>query len=251
MHGRDETEEKTAGSGHGSEKPLYSSIECDFLRARKVRGPEGSQKFDAGPSESDSGEDGADREQAALNEQVPNHPRARRAERRSYCELSTAARHARDEQIRRVRTGNQPHEADRGQREPRDCRDITGDVGLQRHHAPRRLLVLIRRSPQRKDAPVDRAQLVCRRRSCRCIFQPSKHGDEKRSLARRGVPLRRHEKFLRLLQRTYGPRQNTRKLVIRSIEPYRFSNHVGASAEAPLPEAVADDDRRRIAGPAI
>ena len=101
---------------------------------------------------------------AALRQQIAHDATARGAERRAHRQLPAPARHARDQQIRRVRARDQPDERDGGERQAGDRRDVADDVRLQIHHAPRRLVVLIRGLPDREDPPVDGAQLAGRRR---------------------------------------------------------------------------------------
>src|SRR5262245_9191953 len=103
-------------------------------------------------------------------------------------------------------------------------------MGLQRHHRPRGLLVLIRRAPQWEDPAIDGAQLLGRRRLRGSVFQPSERRDEEWSLAPRRFPLRRGEELLTLLERTHVARQDTGERVVGTVEADRPADRVSASA---------------------
>ena len=127
---------------------------------------------------------------------------------------------------------------------PADLRHVADDVGLQVHHVPRRLVVLVRALPERKDALVDRAQLrPCGRRR-RSRPQPRDDREREGTAPRRRRELLDGEPLLPLLERSDRPGQNARQRVVRSVEPHGLSDGVRASAQALLPERVAHDDRR-------
>ena len=246
-----EAEEDRAAGGQPREQPQHRAIERDFRGARKVRRAEIAQQPDGEPRQADADRGRTQGEQTTLREQVAHHAAARRAQRRAHGELATSARHARDEQVRCVRAGDQPDERDRDERETRDRADVADHERLQIHHAPRRLVVLIRDAPDGKDAAVDRAQFVGGQRSIRFVPETRQWRDEERTLARRRRPLRGDEEFLIVLQRSERGRQHARHPVVRSIERDRPADRVRAPAEAPLPESVADDHRGRTSGSAI
>lgn len=66
-------------------------------------------------------------------------------------------------------------------------------MGLQVHHVPRGAFVLVGRSPDRKQPPIDRTQFVERNRSLRALSPASNDRDEERSLPLGRLKLSRRE----------------------------------------------------------
>ncbi len=221
------------------------------MRSRQVIGPGHPQESDARPRQRDPHCRRADSQQSAFGEEVADHTSSRGAERRPHRQLPAPAGDARDQEIRRVRARDDPDEGHGSKREAGDRLDVTHHVRAQIHHAPRRLLVLIRHFPQRKHAAVDRLQLTSRGRSFGFTAQAAERRDEKRTLTRRRGPPRYRKKLLALLERADVLRQHPGEHVVGAVESNGFADDVAAAAKPLLPEAVADNDRQRAAGPAI
>jgi hypothetical protein len=244
---RNQPEEQ--GASH-REEPQYGhgrSVDSDFLRTGEVGRAEIAQQRDAGVGERDSNGRRAQREQRALRQQVPHDASARRAERGANGQFPPPAGHARDQQVRRIRARDQPHQRDGGQREPRDRPDVADDVRPQIHHGPGGLVVLVRRAPDWENPFVDRAKLLRGGRSRRAGGETSDRRDQERPFPRRRRPLGRHEERMRLLERADARRQDADERVVRAVEADRPADRVVASAQPLLPEAMAHDDRRRRA----
>ena len=64
-------------------------------------------------------------------------------------------------------------------------------------------------------------------------------------------PLRSDEEVLPLLERPDRRRQHADERVVGAVEANRLADRVGSAAEPLLPEPMADDHRRRAAGPAV
>ena len=157
---RNEAEDQRARDREPGHQPDHRRIEADLLRARKIRGALRLQQLHAGPRHADAERHRAGREHRALGQQVTQHASARGAERGADGKLLPAAGHARDQQVRGIRARDQPHQADGGQREAGQRADVADQVGLQVLHVPRRLVVLVRRFPDREQRAVDRMKLA-------------------------------------------------------------------------------------------
>ena len=105
-----------------------------------------------------------------------DEPAARGAERAANRELAAAVERARDEQVDRVRARDEQDAGD-GRERRRTSVEPTSPTHARFEilHAPRGLLVLIRRSPDREQARVRRAQR--RRRAAACEMSGRRRRD--------------------------------------------------------------------------
>ena len=81
--------------------------------------------------------------------------------------------------------------------------------------------------------------------------ETSERGDEEGTLPARRRPLRGDEEVLPPLEGPELRRENAGNDVVGAIEPNRLSDDIPAAAQPPLPQAMADDDRARIARPSV
>ncbi len=251
MYCRDDPKEERAGDGQADEEPQSAAIKRDFGGAWQIRDADRTQQRHSAVRDGESDRRCTEREQRAFSEQVSNDASARRAERRPDGEFPSPARDARDEQVRRVRARDEPHERDRGERQPRHRADVTHDSRAQIRHAPRRLFVLIRRAPDREDAPVDRVELVDGGRGIGIALQSSDRTKEERSFPWRRDELRGDEQLLTIFERTDTRLQHPDDEGIAAVELNRFADGVHAAAETLLPKIVADDDGRLRVGSTV
>ena len=158
-----EPEEQRAGRGEAARHHQHGPVEPELLHARD-RSAEPIRRSTPIPAKASTiptaAAPSASSALSASRKRMTR--RARGAERGADGELAAPAGDPGDEEVRRVRAGDQPHQRDRGQRETAHRLHVADDVGLEVHHAPRRLLVLVRGLPDREQAPVD--QRAARRR---------------------------------------------------------------------------------------
>ena len=162
---------------------------------------------------------------------------------------SAAARRApapagdpRNEQVRRVRARDQPHERDRGQRQPAirtsptTCvlRSIMPHVALSSWYedfqiGKMRLLIAVSSAVAARSAPG---------------AQPPEHRDEERTLARRR-PIARRCRTAGPVRAVRSSAQHSDQRVVRAVEPHGPPDaHAGRPAAAA--RTVADDHRRGL-----
>ena len=245
MERRHEPEQQRAGGGQNREERKRRRIERRLRRARKVCGAKFLEQRDTDPRDSDTKRRGGARKQRAFGQQVADDPCARRAERGPHGQLAATAGDPRDEQIGRVRARHHPHERDGRESKPGGRRDVADDVPFQIDHAPRRAIVLVRRSPDWKEPSIDRSQLGAGSCAVAARAQTSQRDDEKRAFPRRGRPMRRNEEVLSLLERSDDRREHSGQRVIQPIESNALANGIRASTEPPPPEVVADHHHAR------
>ena len=102
---------------HRDEQGESQDLRIEFDLARPGGEPAGEprQHVEGGPGEGQADNAAEEREQRALGEQLPHESPSPCPERRSECQLTIAAQHARERQVRDVGTGEQQHETGRAQ----------------------------------------------------------------------------------------------------------------------------------------
>ena len=117
-------------------KPISRRSTHDVEPLRNGRGQaEGRQQVGA-PSRDDEGRGAADqREEQALDGELADDARAAGAERRADADLALTIRRAREEERRDVEAGDEQHQTDDGERDPRDTARAPGPRGSRRPSA--------------------------------------------------------------------------------------------------------------------
>ena len=130
-----EAEQKPGGERQGQREAQHARIDRGLGEPRHAAGP--SARRPATPAQATSTPTRAaqQRQQQALDQQLPHEAPARRAERRADGDLAPPHRRAREQQVRHVRAGDEEHHADgAGQREEERPR-IADHEALQRERA--------------------------------------------------------------------------------------------------------------------
>ena len=176
----------------------------------------------------------ARRQQRRFDQDVLQQPAGRRAERAADRQLAAALQAARDQQVDGVGAGDEQHARDRRQHEAERRADVPDDARLQILQAPRGLLVLERRPPDRKEPAVGGAKRLDRRRG-RTSGRSRPSTVVKNGPFRVGVGQRAGEKIA--MSRSSGPTSFAARR-----RPWRCApsiDHAGPArriaAEAPVP----------------
>ena len=183
-----ESEQQRARQRERREQPAAPAVERDLLRAREVVGADSRSRPTPAHASAMPTAAAPSGEQRAFGEQIADDaPR----DAPSAARTASSRRRLRDARDRADSTRSRTRSARPARRPPAPgppigCTSPTTYV-LQIHHAPRRPLVLIRRLPDRKQAPVDRAQFRRGALAARRARSRAERGDEERPLARRRV----------------------------------------------------------------
>ena len=159
------------------------------------------------------------------------------------------------QQVRRVGTGDQQHQADRSHQHPQYFSDVPHHVLLQRPQVRRKLRVveeLYRESRRRRKTAIHD------RHHARDVRAGLPHGharpQPRHSLVTeipqnpfRAIELkRRHQLHVVIIHELHILRQHADDLRRRSIQRNRFPNRRGRPAEFVLPVSVSQQNRRRF-----
>ena len=162
-HARDEADQEKEQQDDGIDREIHPVRLADVLRQRV-------EDADARIGERNAGDPAEQREHHALDEELPDHPPAARAERHAHADFLGAFGRSREQQVGDVAAGDQQDEADRTHQRPEDQFDLGRRralvVGGNRRLDAFIGLRVVARQPRR-----DRCQLAARLRDRDAVGQ--------------------------------------------------------------------------------
>src|SRR5262245_10838415 len=259
LQSRSQAEEDSCQQREQTSEAEHAAIYADLLRGHGVRREEirrvvwdQSEQIDAPPRQQYAGPAAQQRQQQALDKQLPHDPETPCAQRHTDGKLPAPRRRARQLQIRHVDTGDQQQEPHSAEQHQQPAPQLPTGLFAERDGLQPPARVEMRLGLFH--SPRDGVQFGLGGGQAHSRFQ-SRDDAERARPARvlailEGIETKRQPDFslFRKAREAEALGQYAADFSRLPVERYRTSDQRGIGAEAPAPKAVADDHGGRVSG---